>query len=1153
LAEATLADEPQSLAGVRLRFGASPESEPAAVRVLDSSSDAVPGFAFELLKEMERLRLSDVRARLSEQCSEPVPSPKRARQSTPESGDSVPASPAAPAPASEREATASPEPTSPRGTEVTVPRLDLSFMAATGKLLPPGSRRKRASAGGPGGLPSRVKPGLPVFTEDPEVAARKRERRMKREREEAAARAKEEEEAAAARRRYEEAVGMARTQDGTAAASGTGPGELPRQPRPQHPGAGHRPPSLPTNGFAAASGLSATPGAAVPPGPAPAAARGPAIAALPMGRACAGAKDARAPSAAAAAGVVDVPADASGRYLLPGPWEGSAAPALDPWLRRFLPPMLRRVRDNWALRVALWMAKALALPLVVLVRLDSAVASSGQSSHGASASAEGAAEQPGAAADSAAAGVHCLLVAQPPGARAAAALLAALAASLGAHALLLDAPTTPVAAGVLEAASCILRGCAVLPVESSFHDSLALLRLPPARLAAPDPHPPGREEPASDGQRGPGSSWPFGVRPPSLADAFIALRFELPLSPLLASPALWRAAAAVLPFASAAIADLVFVPPGTGDWPPPQGHRALQGHLGTTAAPHLPAGLERLVSAIAPDALRATARARAAGAASATEPRAMGLVHKERRWLTSLCQRATELVAASCASCEDCRGRFAAGPAALAPSSERGAAEQSAAAQARPAEAADADPLGREGEPARAPCAACLCRLDLSVARACLDRDLAGAGLTALAPACRCGTLSPVFALQGLWEAADKAVSAARASPSLPSSPSAGWLAADRVMRLALHRATVVLLVLEPFPRAAVLSSAKRQKPKERVEWATDPAVAPLLAAADAAGSGGGAFRSAGAAACVEPEASAWFDPSAVIPAEMRRRCEALELRLRESFLQVPPCAVSLPPATGTAAAAGSSTGRGDASPGPPHSCGGSARADPRRREAEVRAWAVVRSRAAISSAPAGGGVGGGPARELRTGDDAWDVAQACLEKHGELPPALLGLWAQRVLGWAPTIAAAFPAAAELLRVWSTSGHVALGAALQAAQFFAGCGDDSLEAYSPSQQAPVLGLPGELGPDLATSTYPLAAVVGPDVAAALAAQSRGSPLSCQGAWDDVAAFVGPLSGDDDRLANGQAPAGPGRPRWRGLLGSIPTVSARAAERLLASE
>ncbi|KAA0173794.1 hypothetical protein FNF27_04742 [Cafeteria roenbergensis] len=791
LAEATLADEPQSLAGVRLRFGASPESEPAAVRVLDSSSDAVPGFAFELLKEMERLRLSDVRARLSEQRSEPVPSPKRARQSTPESGDSVPASPAAPAPASEREATASPEPSSPRGTEVTVPRLDLSFMAATGKLLPPGSRRKRASAGGPGGLPSRVKPGLPVFTEDPEVAARKP-------------------------------------------------------------------------------------------------------------------------------------------------------------------------------------------------------------------------------------------------------LLAALAASLGAHALLLDAPTTPVAAGVLEAASCILRGCAVLPVESSFHDSLALLRLPPARLAAPDPHPPGREEPASDGQRGPGSSWPFGVRPPSLADAFIALRFELPLSPLLASPALWRAAAAVLPFASAAIADLVFVPPGTGDWPPPQGHRALQGHLGTTAAPHLPAGLERLVSAIAPDALRATARARAAGAASATEPRAMGLVHKERRWLTSLCQRAAELVAASCASY-------------------------------------------------------------LSVARACLDRDLAGAGLTALAPACRCGTLSPVFALQGLWEAADKA------------------------------------------------------KPKERVEWATDPAVAPLLAAADAAGSGGGAFRSAGAAACVEPEASAWFDPSAVIPAEMRRRCEALELRLRASFLQVPPCAVSLPPATGTAAAAGSSTGRGDASPGPPHSCGGSARADPRRREAEVRAWAVVRSRAAISSAPAGGGVGGGPARELRTGDDAWDVAQACLEKHGELPPALLGLWAQRVLGWAPTIAAAFPAAAELLRVWSTSGHVALGAALQAAQFFAGCGDDSLEAYSPSQQAPVLGLPGELGPDLATSTYPLAAVVGPDVAAALAAQSRGSPLSCQGAWDDVAAFVGPLSGDDDRLANGQAPAGPGRPRWRGLLGSIPTVSARAAERLLASE
>ncbi|KAA0163306.1 hypothetical protein FNF28_04303 [Cafeteria roenbergensis] len=390
LAEATLADEPQSLAGVRLRFGASPESEPAAVRVLDSSSDAVPGFAFELLKEMERLRLSDVRARLSEQRSEPVPSPKRARQSTPESGDSVPASPAAPAPASEREATASPEPSSPRGTEVTVPRLDLSFMAATGKLLPPGSRRKRASAGGPGGLPSRVKPGLPVFTEDPEVAARKH----------------------------------------------------------------------------------------------------------------------------------------------------------------------------------------------------------------------------------------------------------------------------------------------------------------------------------------------------------------------------------------------------------------------------------------------------------------------------------------------------------------------------------------------------------LSVARACLDRDLAGAGLTALAPACRCGTLSPVFALQGLWEAADKA------------------------------------------------------KPKERVEWATDPA---------------------------------------------------------------------------------------------------------------------------------------------------------------------------RVLGWAPTIAAAFPAAAELLRVWSTSGHVALGAALQAAQFFAGCGDDSLEAYSPSQQAPVLGLPGELGPDLATSTFPLAAVVGPDVAAALAAQSRGSPLSCQGAWDDVAAFVGPLSGDDDRLANGQAPAGPGRPRWRGLLGSIPTVSARAAERLLASE
>lgn len=644
------------------------------------------------------------------------------------------------------------------------------------------------------------------------------------------------------------------------------------------------------------------------------------------------------------------------------------------------------------------------------------------------------------------------------------------------------------------------------------------------------------------------------------------MRFELPLSPLLASPALWRAAAAVLPSARSAIADIVFVTPGTGDWPPAQIHRALQGQLGTPAAPHLPTGLERLVSAISPESLRGVARARAAGTGSATEPRAMGLVHKERRWVASLCQRAVQLVAASCADCEDCKQQFASEPAAPAPPSDQRVAGQVAAAPGQPTEAADADPLGVGSGATRAPCAGCMCRLDLRVSRACLERDLGGAGLTALASACRCGALSPIFVLQSLWESACKALrdahpplSSSLSSSSSSSSSPGGWLAEDRVMRLVLHRATMVLLVLEPFPRAAVLSSAKRQKPRERVEWATDPAAAPLLAAADGSGAGS-AYRSDGAAACVEPEASAWFDPSADIPAEVRSRCEALELRLRASFLQEPTGTSGLP-AAGEVAPAQQGRASTDAAPagtapGSPRGVLDSARADPRRGEAEVRAWAVVRSRAASVAAHVTGPPSSGPDRELRTGDDAWDAAQACLEEHGDLPPSLLGLWAQRVLGWAPSVAAAFPAAAELLRVWSTSGHVALGPALQAAQFFAGCGDDALEAYSPSEQAPVLGLTASLteqGSDETVGIHPLGSVVGSDVAAALAVQSRGTRLSCQAAWDDVAASMAPLHGTDAETRSLVVSAGPARPRWLGLLGGMPAVSARAAERLLAGD
>jgi hypothetical protein len=92
-------------------------------------------------------------------------------------------------------------------------------------------------------------------------------------------------------------------------------------------------------------------------------------------------------------------------------------------------------------------------------------------------------------------------------------------------------------------------------------------------------------------------------------------------------------------------------------------------------------------------------------------------------------------------------------------------------------------------------------------------------------------------------------------------------------------------------------------------------------------------------------------------------------------------------------------------------------------------------------------------------GDPVWVVVHRCLVEHGDVPPSLLGVWAQRLVSWAPKVSAAFVAAAELLRIYSVSGGANQSARLLAAQFLACCDEDLLDtSRAISEHCKVLGL-----------------------------------------------------------------------------------------------
>lgn len=251
-----------------------------------------------------------------------------------------------------------------------------------------------------------------------------------------------------------------------------------------------------------------------------------------------------------------------------------------------------------------------------------------------------------------------------------------------------------------------------------------------------------------------------------------------------------------------------------------------------------------------------------------------------------------------------------------------------------------------------------------------------------------------------------------------------------------------------------------------------------------------------------DPDASAWLDPADAIPTDVRDACAELE--------------------------AGLASGRG---------------------QGAVRAWAVVRGRADAASRP---WADADEARAAGTGDGPWDTAQLCLERDGAVPPTLLGLWSQRVLSWSPSVSAAFPAAAELLRVRSCGGHVEAGPEVQCAQLLAGTdgGGARLGGAGESEECRrVLACPGTGAS--AGSSSGLSWLVGEDVASALSSGSDGKRVASS--WGEVrsrvaSAEAGEALSSDDGGVSGLVPAGPAAAA--GCVGRLPRVSGAYASWLL---
>lgn len=381
-----------------------------------------------------------------------------------------------------------------------------------------------------------------------------------------------------------------------------------------------------------------------------------------------------------------------------------------------------------------------------------------------------------------------------------------------------------------------------------------------------------------------------------------------------------------------------------------------------------------------------------------------------------------------------------------------------------------------------------------------LARELSGSGLTRLVGLCRLGCLSPLFVLQSLYTEADKCLGPDQ-SLHVSLAAGCGLELADRL----LCRYAVVLLVFEPFARnQALLASraASSMHGDTSCEFWQSPApqAQPAAAASSpantpAAGGSATILREAAAAACCVPTPSEWFDPALLTPGPMRAAFEELQ-EARDAQHNAP-----------TAAATGNTTASWIASQ-------------------SARVWGGVSAFvSAAASQTAGASLqaeasGVDPLAVLAdwVGDGPWLKTHSCLVAHGEIPPTLFGLWAQRMVSWSPTVSAAFAAAAELLRLFSTSGVPDQSAALLAAQFLACCDDDLAERCA--SEVPVFGLTVDAEPALACL---------PD-------------SQCAEAWRQVASRL-QAARDTSQLAQQAAASEPGKayPPHLGTMGSVPVV------------
>jgi hypothetical protein len=679
------------LQGVSFRAGWW-SAEAVALRILDSCFEPLPAFALSLLQDFERGETGEV----------VEPSPKRTKMSE------------LPSPLQPQEEPDDAEDEDEEGTPA-VKTIDLSSMAATGKLLPGGTsfpRRRSLNR------PNRVLSALPDFAEDPAVAAMRQERRLKRQREEEEQRREQEAQAAEARRLYEASIPRPEPRAPTTLSGGTS-----------------RVVANPT-GFLAASEVIAS-------------LRVPALI-----------------GAASETTVLAIPCPPHSSE----PWmkHPRPVPAVDPWFRRFLPPLLRRrtlcakypppserrvgdsvlyvatntprLRDNWALRIALWVANILNAPLIAVVPIDERCLSP---TRPLSTSAALGAWVPFAHSLRRRGCPACpVLIPQDASASTLTGTLAALATSWNAHCIVMDAPSCVQEEVVVQMLSRLMRGCPVLPVESSAGDQLAAVALEHTTVL-------------DDAL----SRVDSCILPPSFAAGLWSVSLEMPLVPMCYSPKFWAVAQQLLPAASNTLTELIYSVIPDPQWPGEQGVQAARRLVQSDEAnPPQEEHDERAVplgvdSSVNDDSMDLFPSALSVSTASwgvlaslraedpkcnVSEQRSLGVLHMERGWLRQFASSLQEM---------------------------------------------PLDP-----------------KFDQRALGVLLRRELNGQGLTTLLSFTRCGSLSPIFVLQSLWKEAEKLV---------------GPPQVCRGLNLYLQRACVVLLVMESFPRLLVGCSAKAEAKAE--------------------------------------------------------------------------------------------------------------------------------------------------------------------------------------------------------------------------------------------------------------------------------------------------------------------------------------------------